>query len=127
MPSKRRAKQDAEAMAQPDKCHLPAHVAGPTTTLLRGDGMGGATGGGAGARRVEVSFPAPRSTIISGGSAVTGGTGLTVAIATGNVEPVYVWPCIVLIALGMAYDLGRRVIDRWKNDKDSRQAAPANR
>ncbi|MFD9584868.1 hypothetical protein ACFWBM_09335 [Streptomyces sp. NPDC059980] len=62
-----------------------------------------------GERRVNVSFAIPR---ITGLSAVGGGSGLIVAVATGNVEPVYVWPCVALAGLGMAYDLGRRVLAR---------------
>ncbi|MFF6814487.1 hypothetical protein ACFZAG_32065 [Streptomyces sp. NPDC012403] len=56
-----------------------------------------------------MSFAVPR---ITGLSAVGGGGGLIVAVATGNVEPIYVWPCVVLVGLGMAYDLGRRVLAR---------------
>lgn len=55
---------------------------------------------------------------------MTGGTGLTVAIATGNVEPISIWPCIALTALGMAYDLGRRMIDRRKTDHGSGGTGP---
>ncbi|MGW7276535.1 hypothetical protein ACWGH5_39330 [Streptomyces sp. NPDC054864] len=112
MPSKRRTKQDAEAMMKPRK-----NATADDSALDLPTGNGTAHGGGA--RRIDLSFPVPRSTVVSGASAVTGGTGLTVAIATGNVEPIYIWPCIALTALGMAYDLCRRMIDRRNTDKRS--------
>ncbi|MEV0116830.1 hypothetical protein AB0H77_26895 [Streptomyces sp. NPDC050844] len=119
MPSKRRTKQDAEAMAKPRKHENPTTVDSRVAPMT---GNGAANRGGA--RRVDLSFPLPRSTVVSGASAVTGGTGLTVAIATGNVEPIYIWPCIALTALGMAYDLGRRMIDRRKTDNGSGGTGP---
>lgn len=62
-----------------------------------------------GERQVNLSLPVPR---ITGVSAVGAGSGLIVAVATGNVEPVYVWPCVALAGLGMAYDLARRLLAR---------------
>ncbi|MFD3930043.1 hypothetical protein [Streptomyces sp. NPDC058614] len=52
--------------------------------------------------------PIPPATGIGVGT----GTGwFVVALATENVEPSFVWPSVVLIGMGMAYDLGRRVVD----------------
>ncbi|MDG5808574.1 hypothetical protein P9869_39205 [Streptomyces ossamyceticus] len=53
--------------------------------------------------------PIPPATGIGVGA---GSSWFVVALATENVEPSFVWPSVVLVGMGMAYDLGRRVVDR---------------
>nr|WP_107908936.1 hypothetical protein [Streptomyces chartreusis] len=63
-------------------------------------------------RQRQITFwtpPIPPATGI-GLSAGSGWFGL--ALATENVEPGFVWPSVVLIGMGMAYDLGRRALDK---------------
>ncbi|MFG2351813.1 hypothetical protein [Streptomyces phaeochromogenes] len=125
MPSKRRTEKDAKAKKKrkpkPGRSSVTVQAAAatraleshpPVEKLIAQNRMSSNTANENVSRRVSLSFSIPRSTVISGASAVTGGAGLTVAIATGNVEPVFVWPCIALTALGMAYDLGRCLVDR---------------
>ena len=54
----------------------------------------------------------PDTTSLPGIATTGGGTGLLISFVTGDVEPTYVWPCIALAALGMAYDLARRALDQ---------------
>ncbi|MDX3801086.1 hypothetical protein [Streptomyces sp. AK04-3B] len=56
----------------------------------------------------------PRLSGIATATTAGGSTGLLVSFVTGNVEPIYVWPSVTIIALGMAYDLARRALDQHK-------------
>lgn len=111
MPSKRRTKRDAKAKDVPKKGPKSQEspkppVENPAPQTDGADSVDGAS------RRVNLSFAPPKSTVISGTVATAGTGGLVGAIATGNVEPQYVWPCIVLVTVSMGYDLTRRVVDR---------------
>jgi hypothetical protein len=105
MHPQRRTKTDAKAI----KVKKTGELHAPTAPSRSKDASGAPDVGQTGERRMNVSFAVPR---ITGVSAVGAGSGLIVAVATGNVEPVYVWPCVALAGLGMAYDLGRRILTR---------------
>lgn len=62
--------------------------------------------------RKQVAFWTPPIPPATGIGLGTGASWLAVALATENVEPNFVWPSVVLVGLGMAYDLGRRLVDR---------------
>ncbi|WP_420031395.1 hypothetical protein ACN2WE_00265 [Streptomyces sp. cg28] len=60
----------------------------------------------------RVGLPVPPASAVTTVSAVGGGTGLTAAIVTGQVQPGIVWPTVTLTVAGMAYDLIRQAILR---------------
>lgn len=72
----------------------------------------GEAAGDAPERRVRLDVPIPRFPTIPTLTAVGSGGGLTAAIATGHVQPVVVWPAVVLAIAGMAYDVALRALAR---------------
>lgn len=63
-------------------------------------------------KRKQVAFWIPPIPPATGVGLGTGASWLASALATGNMEPSFVWPSVVFVGMGMAYDLGRRAIDR---------------
>ncbi|MEV3915206.1 hypothetical protein [Streptomyces canus] len=63
-------------------------------------------------RPVQLMVGGPGTTSLPGIATTGGGAGLLISFVTGDVEPTYVWPCVALAALGMAYDLARRALDQ---------------
>ncbi|MEU8458689.1 hypothetical protein [Streptomyces griseoaurantiacus] len=45
---------------------------------------------------------------------MSGGSGLTIAIITGQVQPCVVWPTVTLVIAGMAYDVACRALHRGR-------------
>ena len=70
------------------------------------------TSGADATRRINVSIPLPRLSGIATAATTGGSTGLLVSFVTGDVQPIYVWPSVTLIALGMLYDLTRRALEQ---------------
>ncbi|MEU9630752.1 hypothetical protein [Streptomyces luteogriseus] len=63
-------------------------------------------------KKRQVTFWTPPVPPATGLGVGAGSSWFTVALATENVHPGYVWPSLVFIGMGMAYDLGRRFLDR---------------
>ncbi|MFD5234882.1 hypothetical protein ACFWJ5_41675 [Streptomyces qaidamensis] len=61
-------------------------------------------------RRRQVIVMTPPIPAATGIGVGTGAGWLGVALGTGNLDPAFVWPSVVLVGLGMAYDLGRRFL-----------------
>lgn len=60
----------------------------------------------------RVGVPVPPVSVISTVSTVSGGSGLAIAIATGQVQPGVIWPTVTLVIAGMAYDIARQALHR---------------
>ncbi|MFF9378830.1 hypothetical protein ACF1BB_30450 [Streptomyces griseoluteus] len=45
---------------------------------------------------------------------MSGGSGLTAAIITGQVQASVVWPAVTLVIAGMAYDVARQALHRGR-------------
>jgi hypothetical protein len=61
-------------------------------------------------RRHQVTFWTPPIPPATGLGLSSGTSWFGYALATHNVQPGFVWPSVVLIGMGMAYDLGRRAL-----------------
>ncbi|MER7001270.1 hypothetical protein [Streptomyces sp. NPDC000410] len=60
----------------------------------------------------RVAVPVPPASAIPTVTAVGGGSGLTAAIITGHVQPGVIWPAVILVIAGMAYDVAVRALNR---------------
>lgn len=72
-------------------------------------------------RHITITTPLPRLSGIATATTATSATGLLYAFVTGNVQPVYVWPCVTLAGFGMLYDLGHRALDRHHHRRRRRR------
>ncbi|WP_233644616.1 hypothetical protein [Streptomyces sp. BSE6.1] len=62
----------------------------------------------------RVGVPVPPASVISTVSALSGGSGLTAAIITGQVQASVVWPAVTLVIAGMVYDVARQALHRGR-------------
>lgn len=107
-PRKNRTPHAGHHTTSADQQTAPEHAnPAKTVTTPSGDGTLAAHGW----CRFQVSVWIPPIPRVTGVTAIGGTTGLTIAGVTGHVEPLYVWPSVILSLGGMAYDLVRRVID----------------